>query len=207
MDIDGLPGPTETMILADDSASPLLCAADLLAQAEHDVLASAVLITTSSEIADQVDQEVERQLKRLKRRDIASESLDKRGCIIVANNINRAIDLVNLYAPEHLSLMVENASSYVKKIRSAGTIFIGENSAETLGDYVAGPSHVIPTGGTARFRSPLGVGDFLKLTSVVDLSDDDLEALGPPAATIAKAEGLDAHARAVEARLKKGAKR
>jgi len=207
VDIDGLPGPTETMILADDSASPLLCAADLLSQAEHDVLASAILITTSSEIADQVDQEVERQLKRLKRRDIASESLDKRGCIIVVNNINRAIDLVNLYAPEHLSLMVENASSYVKKIRSAGTIFIGENSAETLGDYVAGPSHVIPTGGTARFRSPLGVGDFLKLTSVVDLSDDDLEALGPPAATIAKAEGLDAHARAVEARLKKGSKK
>jgi histidinol dehydrogenase len=103
--------------------------------------------------------------------------------------------------------MVKNASSYVKKIRNAGTIFIGENSAETLGDYVAGPSHVIPTGGTARFGSPLGVGDFLKLTSVIDLSDDDLEALGPPAAAIAKAEGLDAHARAVEARLKKGAKR
>lgn len=207
VDIDGLPGPTETMILADDSANPALCAADLLAQAEHDVLASAILITTSSEIAEQVSQEVKRQLKSLKRRDIASESLDKRGCIIVADNMTRAIELVNFYAPEHLSLMVKDAPSYVKKIRSAGTIFTGENSAETLGDYVAGPSHVIPTGGTARFSSPLGVSDFLKLTSVVDLSDDDLEALGPAAATIARAEGLSAHARAVELRLKKGDKR
>jgi histidinol dehydrogenase len=207
VDIDGLQGPTETMILADDSADPALCAADLLAQAEHDVLASAILLTTSSEIAEQVGQEVTRQLKLSKRRAIASESLDKRGCIIVADNMNRAVDLVNFYAPEHLSLMVENAFSYVKKIRNAGTIFIGENSAETLGDYVAGPSHVIPTGGTARFSSPLGVSDFLKLTSVVDLSDEDLEALGPAAATIAKAEGLSAHARAVEARLKKRGKR
>jgi histidinol dehydrogenase len=203
VDIDGLAGPTETMILADDSADPSLCAIDLLAQAEHDVLASAILITTSLEIAERVDKEVKRQLKLSKRRNIASESLENRGCIIVAENVARAIDLVNFYAPEHLALMVKDASSYVKKVRSAGTIFTGENSAETLGDYVAGPSHVIPTGGTARFRSPLGVSDFLKLTSVIDLKDEDLEALGPAAAAIARAEGLGAHALAVEARLKK----
>ena len=206
VNIDGLPGPTETMILADDSADPAFCAADLLAQAEHDVLASAILITTSSEMAEQVDHEVRRQLKSLKRRDIASESLSERGYIIVADNMARAIDLVNFYAPEHLSLMVKDAPSYVKKIRSAGTIFTGESSAETLGDYVAGPSHVIPTGGTARFSSPLGVSDFLKLTTVINLSDEDLEALGPAAATIAKAEGLSAHARAVEVRLRKRGK-
>jgi histidinol dehydrogenase len=206
VNIDGLPGPTETMILADDSADPAFCAADLLAQAEHDVLASAILITTSSEMAEQVDHEVRRQLKSLKRRDIASESLSERGYIIVADNMARAIDLVNFYAPEHLSLMVEDAPSYVKKIRNAGTIFTGESSAETLGDYVAGPSHVIPTGGTARFSSPLGVSDFLKLTTVINLSDEDLEALGPAAATIAKAEGLSAHARAVEVRLRKRGK-
>lgn len=207
VDIDGLAGPTETMILADDSANPALCAADLLAQAEHDVLSSAFLITTSSELAEEVSEEVERQLKGLKRRDIASESLEKRGRIILAANINRAIELVNLYAPEHLSLMVRNPSSYMRRIRNVGAIFIGESSAETLGDYVAGPSHVLPTGGTARFSSPLGVSDFLKLTTVVNLSDEDLEALGSAAATIARAEGLTAHARAVEARLKKEGKR
>jgi len=207
VDIDGLAGPTETMILADDSANPAICAADLLAQAEHDVLSSAILITTSSELADEVNKEVERQLKGLKRAGIAAESLAKRGSIIVAPNMNRAVELVNLYAPEHLTLMVRNAASYVNRIRSAGTIFIGESSAETLGDYVAGPSHVIPTAGTARFSSPLGVSDFLKLTTVVNLRDEDLEALGRAAAIIARAEGLTAHARAVEARLKKEGKR
>jgi histidinol dehydrogenase len=121
--------------------------------------------------------------------------------------MNRAVELVNLYAPEHLTLMVRNAASYVNRIRSAGAIFIGESSAETLGDYVAGPSHVIPTAGTARFSSPLGVSDFLKLTTVVNLRDEDLEALGRAAAIIARAEGLTAHARAVEARLKKEGKR
>ncbi len=205
--IEGLAGPTETMILADDSANPALCAAELLAQAEHDVLSTAILITTSVDLADEVNKEVERQLKGLKRADIASQSLAKRGGIIVAANMNRAIDMVNLYAPEHLSLMVRDAASYVNRVRSAGTIFVGESSSETLGDYVAGPSHVIPTGGTARFSSPLGVGDFFKLTTVINVSREDLEALGPAAVAIAKAEGLTAHARAVEARLKKGGKR
>ena len=207
VDIDGLAGPTETVILADDSANPAICAADLLAQAEHDVFASAILITTSHELAAEVDKEVERQLKGLKRANIAAKSLAKRGCIIVARNMNQAIELINLYAPEHLALMVRNPASYVNRFRSAGTIFVGESSAETLGDYVAGPSHVLPTAGTARFSSPLGVSDFLKLTTVVNLNEEDLAALGPAAAAIAKAEGLTGHAQAVEARLKKGGKR
>lgn len=202
VDIDGLAGPTETVILADDSASPALCAADLLAQAEHDVLACAILITTSSRLADEVNQELERQLGPLERAEIARRSLEERGKIIVVADMDQAMELVNLYAPEHLSLMVRNASSYVDRIRNAGAIFVGESCPETLGDYVAGPSHVLPTGGSARFRSPLGVTDFLKLTSVI--SDEHLETLGPIAMTIARAEGLTAHARAVEARLKKG---
>ncbi|MGB2799175.1 MAG: histidinol dehydrogenase [Dehalococcoidia bacterium] len=204
VDIDGLAGPTETVIIADESANPALCAADLLAQAEHDVLCSAILITTSSEVAEETSREVERQLKELERAQIARQSLDETGRIILVTDMDQAIELVNLYAPEHLSLMVRNASSYLGKIRHAGGIFIGESTPETLGDYVAGPSHVMPTGGTARFRSPLGISDFLKLTTVVSLSGEELEKLGPAAATIARAEGLTAHARAVEMRLRKG---
>ena len=205
--IDGLAGPTETVILADDSAPPARCAADLLAQAEHDVLSSVILITTSPQLAQEVDREVVRQLKGLERAQIAHRSLEERGRIIVVADMDQAIELINLYAPEHLSLMVRDASSYIEKIRSAGAVFVGENSPEVLGDYVAGPSHVMPTGGSARFSSPLGVGDFLKLTSVVSLSDEDVKALGPAAATIARVEGLTAHARAVALRLKKGRKR
>lgn len=204
VDIDGLAGPTETVIIADESANPALCAADLLAQAEHDVLSSAILITTSSRVAEETSREVERQLKELERAQIARKSLDETGRITLVTDMDQAIELVNLYAPEHLSLMVRNASSYIEKIRHAGGIFIGESTPETLGDYVAGPSHVMPTGGSARFRSPLGVGDFLKLTTVVSLSSEDLEKLGPAAAIIARAEGLTAHARSVELRLKKG---
>ena len=204
--IDGLAGPTETVILADDSASPAYCAADLLAQAEHDVLATAILITTSSQLAQEVDREVTRQLEGLERDQIAQRSLEESGRIIVVADMDQAFELINRYAPEHLSLMVRDASSYIAKIRHTGAIFIGENSTEVLGDYVAGPSHVMPTGGTARFNSPLGVSDFLKLTSIVSLSDGDVEALGPAAATIAGAEGLTAHARAMELRLKKGGK-
>lgn len=204
VDIDGLAGPTETVILADESATPVLCAADLLAQAEHDVLSSAILITTSSRLAEETSNEVERQLKELERAQIAGKSLDEKGLIIVVTEIAQAIELVNLYAPEHISLMVRNASSYIEKIRHAGGIFIGESTPETLGDYVAGPSHVMPTGGSARFRSPLGIADFLKLTSVVSSSSEELGRLGPAAAIIARAEGLTAHARSVELRLKKG---
>lgn len=201
--IDGLEGPTETVVVADETADPALVAADLLAQAEHDPLASALLITTSDRLAAETEHEVERQLASIERRAVARESLDSNGVIIVVEDMDRAIELANLYAPEHLSLMVRDASCCVPKIRHAGGVFIGESSPETLGDYVAGPSHVMPTGGTARFRGPLGVADFLKVTSVVSLDDAALKRLGRAAATIARAEGLTAHARAVEMRLDK----
>ena len=199
--IDGLYGPTETVIIADETANPAICAANLLAQAEHDPLASAILITTSSELAMKVDQEVERQLIKLERKEIASTSLGEKGSIIVIADIEQAIELVNSYAPEHLSLMVRDAWSYIGKIRNVGGIFVG-GCAEVLGDYIAGPSHVLPTGGTARFSSPLTVDDFLKVTSLVTINNEALKALGPAAATIAQAEGLDGHAQAIEINLK-----
>ncbi len=207
VDIDGIYGPTETVIVADDSASPQYCAADLLAQAEHDALSAAIMITTSPQLAAQVNQEVESQLASLERVEIARRSLETRGRIIVTEDMEQAIELVNIYAPEHLSLMVRDASSHIEGIRNAGGVFIGESSPEVLGDYIAGPSHVMPTGGSARFSSPLGVNHFRKTTSVVALTDDDSRALGPAAAAIARMEGLTAHARAAELRLKKGEQR
>ncbi|MBI4301367.1 MAG: histidinol dehydrogenase, partial [Chloroflexi bacterium] len=201
VDIEGLMGPTETMIVADDSANPSLCAADLLAQAEHDAMASAILVTPSLALAQRVNEAVERQLAMLNRRDIAASSLENRGGIIVVSDLDEAIDLVNFYAPEHLCLMVEDAWSQSRKVKNAGGIFIGENSPEALGDYVAGPSHVMPTGGTARFRSTLHVGDFLKTTSVIALNEATLNTVGPAAAILARAEGLTAHAKALEMRL------
>lgn len=202
VDIDGLQGPSEVLIIADKSANPEFCAADILAQAEHDPLASAILVTTSRRLADEVNREIERQLKGLGRQAIAAEALASRGIIAVVSNIDEAIELANVYAPEHLSLMVDKADTYVNKITNAGCIFVGEKSTVVLGDYVAGPSHVLPTGGTARFSSPLNVSDFIKLTNVVDIEDADLKKLGQAAITIARAEGLEAHARAVERRLK-----
>lgn len=197
--LDGLHGPTETVVIADDSANPVFCAADLLAQAEHDEMATAILITTSSRLADEVSEEIKRQLAKLERRIIAKQSLEQNGAIVVVTNIEEAIQLVNLYAPEHLCLMVKNSRSYLDRIRHAGGIFIG--APEAIGDYTAGPSHVMPTRGTARFSSPLSVLDFLKLSILIDLSDKDLRSLGPASATIARAEGLIAHAVSIEKRL------
>jgi histidinol dehydrogenase len=202
VDIDGLYGPTETLLLADDSANPEFLAADLLAQAEHDEAASAILITTSFELAKRVENEIEHQLTYLERREIAKASLAQKGGIIVVADMEQAIELANFYAPEHLSLIVRDSWHYVSKIHHAGGIFLGENSAETLGDYIAGPNHIMPTGGSARFSSPLGVTDFLKATSLIALDKEALKALGPAAATIAEAEGLTAHAKAVEIRLR-----
>ena len=201
--IDGLYGPSEVIIIADETANPEYCAADLLAQAEHDPLASAILITTSRRLANEVNREIERQLKDLPRQAIAAESLDSRGIIAVVASIEEAIELANLYAPEHLCLVVDRATSYVDLISNAGCIFVGEKSTVVLGDYVAGPSHVLPTEGTARFSSPLNVSDFLKLTNLVTMDKAGLKELGKAASTIARAEGLEAHARAVEKRLKK----
>lgn len=201
VDIDGLQGPSEVLIIADETASPKYCAADLLAQAEHDPLASAILITTSPRLADEVNQEVKQQLKDLPRQAIATESLKNNGKIIVVNNIDEAIELANLYAPEHLCLMIDRASSYISQVSNAGCIFVGENSAVVLGDYVAGPSHVLPTGGTARFSSPLNIMDFIKFINLVDIDEAGLNQLGQAAVTLARAEGLEAHARAMEKRL------
>ena len=201
VDIDGLQGPSEVLIIADETANPEYCAADLLAQGEHDPLASVILITTSQRFADEVNREVTQQLEDLSRRAIAAESLSK-GIIAVVANVDEAVELANLYAPEHLCLMIKDAASYVDRISNAGCIFVGENSTVVLGDYVAGPSHVLPTGGTARFSSPLNVSDFIKFINVVAVGEADLKRLGQAASVIAKAEGLDAHARAVEKRLK-----
>ncbi len=200
--IDGLQGPSEVLIIADETANPEYCAADLLAQAEHDPLASAILITTSRQIADAVNQEVEQQLEALPRKDNATESLESRGKIVVVTNMDEAIELANIYAPEHLCLMVDRATSYIDKVSNAGCIFIGGNSTVALGDYVAGPSHVLPTGGTARFSSPLNINDFIKFINLVDIDEADLNQIGQAAVTMARAEEFEAHARAVEKRFK-----
>jgi len=201
VDIDGLQGPSEVIIVADETADPGYCAADLLAQAEHDPLASAILITTSPQLADEVDREIERQLAGLSRRAIAAESLKTGGRIVVVASIDEAIELANLYAPEHLCLVGDGAAGWVDKVSNAGCVFVGGESVVVLGDYVAGPSHVLPTGGTARFSSPLNVTDFIKFINLVSFDKADVKRLGPAAALIARAEGLEAHARAMEKRL------
>jgi len=201
VDIDGLQGPSEVLIIADETANPQYCASDLLAQAEHDPLASAILITTSKQLASEVNREIEQQLKNLERRAIAAESLVNRGMIVMVADMDEAIELANLYAPEHLCLMVDKATSYIDKVSNAGCIFIGENSTVVLGDYMAGPSHVLPTGGTARFSSPLNITDFIKFINVVNIDKNSLKKLGQAAAVIARAEGFSAHAQAVERRL------
>jgi len=198
--IDGLEGPSEIIIVADEKVNPILCVADLLAQAEHDSLALVILITTSSELANRVDKEIEVQLGKLMRRSIIRKAIDA-GVIVIVNDIDEAVELVNLFAPEHLSLMVSDASSLVSRIHNAGCIFVGEDSPVVLGDYVAGPSHVLPTGGSARFSSPLGVADFLKVSNIVALDKATMQELSQSAIAIAKAEGLDAHAQAVALRV------
>ena len=198
--IDGLYGPSEVLIVADETATPEYCAADLLAQAEHN-MGSATLVTTSRGLADRVAGEVEKQLEDLPTKATAAESLEKRGIIVVVTSVDEAIELANLYAPEHLCLIVDNAGSYVDRVFNAGCIFIGENSVEAIVDYVAGPSHVLPTEGVARFGSPLNVTDFIKLISLVNMTESDVSQLGQATSTIARAEGLEAHARAVEKRL------
>jgi len=202
--IDGLQGPSEVLIIADETANPKYCALDLVAQAEHDPAASAILITTSHQLADEVAREVEQLLKGLERQAIATESLENRGMIAVVSTMDEAVELANLYAPEHLALMVDRADTYIEKIANAGCIFIGEKSTVVLGDYVAGPSHALPTGGTARFSSPLNIMDFVKFISLVNTDETGLRQLGQAAAVIARAEGFEAHARAIEERLKTG---
>ncbi|HVB63928.1 MAG TPA: histidinol dehydrogenase [Nitrolancea sp.] len=202
VDIDQLPGPTETLLIADASARPDLCAADLLAQAEHDPLASAILLTTSPDLARAVEEQLAEQLPSLEREAIARESLLTNGAIAVVPDLNAAFEIANGYAPEHLCLLLPDAWTYLDRVKHAGGVFVGEASPEVLGDYTAGPSHVMPTGRTARFSSPINVEEFIKIISIIGLNSTGLERLGPPAAKLARAEGLTAHARAVERRLK-----
>ena len=198
--IDQIAGPTETVIIADASASPTALAADLLAQAEHDPLATAILLTDARAVAEATACEVERQITTLPRREIIRRSLESTGGAVIVPTIESAIELANAFAPEHLCLAIRDPWAYVPQVKHAGGIFLGERSAEAIGDYTAGPSHVMPTGGTARFASPLGVHDFLKISSIFDISPTLFEQLGPPAALLARAEGLDAHAAAVHLR-------
>ena len=201
--IDGLYGPSEVVIIADDTANPEYCAADLLAQAEHDAMATAILLTTSKKLAESVNAEVDKQIQTLTHRNIASKSLESRGFIGVVSGVAEAIELANLYAPEHLCLVVDKPDSYVGQVATAGCLFLGEHSVEVLVDYVAGPSHVLPTEGTARFGSPLNILDFVKIIDVINTGESDIRKLGKAASVIARAEGLDAHARAIEKRLNK----
>ncbi|MCL5962440.1 MAG: histidinol dehydrogenase [Chloroflexi bacterium] len=199
--IDQLAGPTETVVIADESARPASVAADLLAQAEHDVMASAILLTPDRALTQAVRQEVEKQLRTLPRADLARCALESQGGVVLVRSIEEAIELSNDYAPEHLCLLLADPWRYVGLVRNAGGVFLGEHSMETIGDYVAGPSHIMPTGGTARFSSPLTLEEFQKITSLVAINEEGLQKLGKVAVTIAKAEGLTAHAAAVNARL------
>jgi histidinol dehydrogenase len=202
--IESLPGPTETLVIADERAEPRLVAADLLAQAEH-VLASAILLTPSRALAEAVQSEIARQLQQLpvSSAEAAGEALAQRSGIVLVRDLHEAFAVSNAYGPEHLCLLIEEPTRYLGLIRNAGGVFVGEQSFEVLGDYVAGPSHIMPTGGTARFSSPLNVDDFRKLISLVGLNAQALERIGPAAITIAEAEGLHAHAAAVRARLER----
>lgn len=198
--IDGLYGPTETLLVADDSANPTLCAADLLAQAEHDVMATPVLITTSERLAEAVEKEIAVRVERLERAEIARSSVEERGCIAIVEGLGEAMELANEFAPEHLCLMVSDPYRHTGDVRNAGAVFLGEYSHEVLGDYVAGPSHVMPTGGTARFSSGLGVRSFLKFSPLVGLERERAAGLAAAASVIGRAEGLTAHAEAAEIR-------
>ena len=199
--IDGIPGPTETMVIADASARPALVAADLLAQAEHDVLASAILLTPSQELATAVQLEIGRQLEDLSRADIIAQSLSSRGGIVITESLAQAVTLANAYAPEHLCLLVADPWALIGQVRHAGGVFLGEGSFEVLGDYVAGPSHIMPTEGSARFASPLSVADFVKRISLIGLSLPAGQRLSAAAARLAEAEGLSAHAAAARQRM------
>ncbi len=204
--IDSIAGPSEILVLADETANPTYVAADLLSQAEHDELASAILITTSEEVAEKVSAEVDRFVAQLSRKAILEKSLDNYGYILLADNVNDAIDAVNEIASEHLELVTKDAFTVMTKIKNAGAIFIGEYSSEPLGDYFAGPNHVLPTNGTAKFFSPLEVDDFIKKSSIISYSREALEPIHEDIIDFAKAEGLTAHANSIAVRFGKEVK-
>jgi histidinol dehydrogenase len=199
--IDMIAGPSEVLVIADETAEASLVAADLLAQAEHDEMSSAVCLTPNETLANEVASEVKHQLLGLKRKSIVKRSLKDFGAIFITKDIDEAIAIANRFAPEHLELMVRNPRKFLSKIKHAGAVFIGHNTPETIGDYIAGPNHILPTGGTARFSSPLGVYDFLKRSSVLSFSKKSLNKYGKQAARFAEMEGLEAHGRSIEKRL------
>ncbi len=199
--IDSIAGPSEILVLADETATPRYVAADLLSQAEHDELASSILITTSKELADKVSTEIEEFLKTLSRSDIIKKSLENYGYIFVADNMEDAIDAANAIASEHLEIITKNPFETMTKIKNAGAIFLGEYSSEPLGDYFAGPNHILPTNRTARFFSPLNVDDFLKKTSIISYSREGLEKVHSDIELFAKEEGLTAHANSIAVRF------
>ncbi|MBQ7848067.1 MAG: histidinol dehydrogenase, partial [Clostridia bacterium] len=201
--IDMIAGPSEILIVADGKSNPRHVAADLLSQAEHDKLASAVLVTDSYDLAKTVSEELEKQIPLLERSAIARESIDANGKIIVADDLMKAIDISNEIAPEHLELCVDNPFDYLDAIRHAGSIFMGRNCPEALGDYLAGPNHTLPTGGTARFSSPLSVDDFVKKTQYTYFTADALADVAQKVALFASKEGLTAHAKSAVVRLEK----
>ncbi|MCP5367125.1 MAG: histidinol dehydrogenase [Hyphomicrobiales bacterium] len=199
--IDMVAGPSEILVVADGQNDPDWIAADLLSQAEHDTAAQSILITDDIDFAQAVETAIDGQLKALPRRDIAAESWNRNGCVIIVDDLAQAVPLVDLIAPEHLELAVADPDALAARVRNAGAIFLGRHTPEAVGDYVAGPNHVLPTARSARFSSGLGVLDFLKRTSLVGCTSDGLGAVGPAAVTLARAEGLDAHAHSVAVRL------
>ncbi len=201
--IDSIAGPSEILVIADETANPRYVAADLLSQAEHDELASAILITTSKTLADQVSVEVDRFVENLSRREIIEKSLNNYGYILLVDSLDEAADTANEIASEHLEILTKDPFAMMTKIRNAGAIFLGEYSSEPLGDYFAGPNHVLPTNGTARFFSPLNVDDFLKKTSIISYSRPALEKIHQDIECFAENEGLTAHANSIRVRFKK----
>ncbi|MDH7577006.1 MAG: histidinol dehydrogenase [Bacillota bacterium] len=203
VDIDMLAGPSEIVVIADETGDPELIAADLLSQAEHDPRAAAILLTPEAEVAYRVQAEIEKQLADLPRREIAAQALTDYGAAVITEHLTEALQLANELAPEHLELFLREPFAWLGQVKNAGAVFLGAYASEPVGDYLAGPNHVLPTGGTARFFSPLSVEDFLKRTSLIYVTGDALQAWGPEIVRLAEAEGLAAHARAVALRLQR----
>jgi histidinol dehydrogenase len=201
VDIDMIAGPSEILIIADDTANPKYIAADLLSQAEHDELASSILVTPSEKLAEAVSKEVDIQLAELSKKEIAEKSLENYGRIIITKDLDEAVDMANDIATEHLELMVAEPFLYVNSIKNAGAIFVGENTPEPLGDYYAGPNHTLPTNGTSKFSSPLSVDDFIKKTSVIYYSKDALREVKDTVLEISDSEGLTAHSNSIRIRF------
>ncbi|WHE07673.1 histidinol dehydrogenase [Thermoanaerobacterium thermosaccharolyticum] len=203
VDIDMVAGPSEVLIVADESANPTYLAADLLSQAEHDAMASAVLVTTSKSIAESVREGIDRQIQYLDRKNIINKSINDYGAIIIVNNLEDALNIANEIAPEHLELAVDNPFEMIGMVKNAGSVFLGDNSPEPLGDYIAGPNHVLPTSGTSRFFSPLSVDDFVKKMSILYYDEKSLKDVSDDIVRLAEAEGLTAHANSIKVRFKK----